>query len=352
MPKRLKWNRDITQRLTLLELLISNYGMQSMFDINRTMETVLVPLLNDLYDLSLKNLNEEQPNHPAIDLGDIAKGVAYQVTSDGSRNKKIKTLEKFEKFKLGETYSEIVFLVISKHQNVKLTAKGALPYSNYNIKYLKIGDIIKSICEITDLDKFSKIYKYCMEQIEFYPQDDEQRIYLSQDPVPTESAISLDDFFIANGIEFNENGLDREGKSRSEYFEEINTLLKVLSSLSDDERTLIYLIISCSIKYHNDNNKRFVDYCFAPLSYFKTHFPSVKDTQKIINAIESLEFNNLLYNNNEGDSRFEKPHIAITYTAQDEDLNYFTMICQFFREEDRQNLLKDTIVNCNFLNIT
>lgn len=55
--------------------------------------------------------------------------------------KKIETLEKFEKFKLGETYSEIVF-VISKHQNVKLTAKGVLPYSNYNIKYLKIGDII------------------------------------------------------------------------------------------------------------------------------------------------------------------------------------------------------------------
>lgn len=50
-------------------------------------------------------------------------------------------------------------------------------------------------------------------------------------------------------------------------FEEITFLLKVLSSLSDDERTLIYLI-SCS-QYHNDNNKRFVDYCFAPLSILK-----------------------------------------------------------------------------------
>lgn len=47
-----------------------------------------------------------------------------------------------------------------------------------------------------------------MEQIEFYPQDDEAKLNIPiQDSVPTESAISLDDFFIANGIEFNENGL-------------------------------------------------------------------------------------------------------------------------------------------------
>ena len=352
MLERLKWNDEIEHRLTLLGHLVTVNGMQGMFDINRTLETVLVQLLNDLYDLSLKNLNEEQHNHPAIDLGDIAKGVAYQMTSDGSRNKKIETLEKFEKYKLGETYNEIVFLVISMQKNVELTLKSALPYSHYEIKYLSIKDIIKTICDITDPDKFSKIYKYCMEQFKFYPQDDGPRIGIYLEPVPSESAISLDDFFIANGIEFNEKGLDWGGKSRSEYFEEINILLKELSSLSYDERTLIYLIISCSIKYHNDNKKDFVEYCFAPLFYFKTHFPSVEDTQIIINAIDSLEFKNILSNNYEGDSRFEQAHIALFYYVKDKELNYFTLICQFFREEDRMNSLQDTIVNCNFTNIT
>ena len=316
------------------------------------MEKVLTTLLNDLYGWSLINLNLERANYPALDLGDRDIGLAVQVTADGSRYKKRQTIEMYERHNLNETYNTIVFLAISGQTNSKITN----PYPNYTFQYLNLILIAKDICELQDEEKFEKIYSYCMSQFRDPFLGNDQRSALEPKVVPSISATSLDDFFIANSVKFDLNDLDLGGKTRSEYFDEINKLNKEFADLSDNERWLIYLTMKWSIKQYINNNDPFVESCFAPLTYFENHFGNDK-RYEVKNAIEHLEHLGLLVNNNEGVASFEYPHIALTFSGKDKELNYFVLICQYFKDqydsdEERYFNLKDTVTNCNFLNIT
>lgn len=64
-------------------------------DINRLAENLVLRLLNTAYDYNLKNLNWEQNNYPAVDLGDHERGIAFQVTASGDFKKIKDTVEKF-----------------------------------------------------------------------------------------------------------------------------------------------------------------------------------------------------------------------------------------------------------------
>ena len=51
-------------------------------DLNKASETILIPLLNEIYGWNLENLNySENNNKPGIDLADKAARVCIQVTA-------------------------------------------------------------------------------------------------------------------------------------------------------------------------------------------------------------------------------------------------------------------------------
>jgi hypothetical protein len=60
---------------------IHTRAAQGLLDINRVSEDVAVTLLNLVFNLELKNLNQEKKNFPGIDLGDDTNKKAFQVTS-------------------------------------------------------------------------------------------------------------------------------------------------------------------------------------------------------------------------------------------------------------------------------
>jgi WD40 repeat protein len=64
-------------------------------DINRTAENLTLRLLNMAYDYNLKNLNWDQNNYPAVDLGDHECGIAFQVTASADLKKIKDTVVKF-----------------------------------------------------------------------------------------------------------------------------------------------------------------------------------------------------------------------------------------------------------------
>jgi len=64
-------------------------------DINRTAENLALRLLNTAYNYNLKNLNWDQNNYPAVDLGDQKRGVAFQVTASDDLKKIKETVAKF-----------------------------------------------------------------------------------------------------------------------------------------------------------------------------------------------------------------------------------------------------------------
>src|ERR1022692_4913980 len=65
----------------------------SLFDINKLSEGLSLKLLNIVYDLELKDLNDQQVNYPGLDLGDDSKSkIAFQVSSRTDTDKVISTL--------------------------------------------------------------------------------------------------------------------------------------------------------------------------------------------------------------------------------------------------------------------
>lgn len=87
-------------------------------DINRAAETLLIPLLGEVYGWkNLVNLNsEEGENFPAIDLGDKEAGVSIQVTSTSSSEKIKETLQKFKDRELFRDYPSIYFYILTEKQ--------------------------------------------------------------------------------------------------------------------------------------------------------------------------------------------------------------------------------------------
>lgn len=88
-------------------------------DLNKTAETILIPLLNEMYDWSLENINysEDNPNYPGIDLGDEAAKISIQVTATSTLDKVKHTLEQFIKHNQYSKYNRLIIYILKKKQN-------------------------------------------------------------------------------------------------------------------------------------------------------------------------------------------------------------------------------------------
>ena len=89
------------------------------YDINKISETILVPLLSEVFDLGdLDDLNAlKHKNYPSIDLGDKTTRVAFQITADSSLEKIKDTLRKFIKHELFNDYDRLVFYILTERQS-------------------------------------------------------------------------------------------------------------------------------------------------------------------------------------------------------------------------------------------
>ncbi|MBK7407297.1 MAG: SMEK domain-containing protein [Saprospirales bacterium] len=78
---------DLALLLSVLATKISVLSSKRLFDINSQAEDLMIPVLNKIFDLNLKNLNVDNPLTPAIDLFDEPKGFGVQVTSEDTLKK-------------------------------------------------------------------------------------------------------------------------------------------------------------------------------------------------------------------------------------------------------------------------
>jgi hypothetical protein len=87
-------------------------------DINKTSEGFLRDLFREVFGLSnLKDLNEEKPNFPGLDLGDDAAGVAFQATSEHKVEKIQETLKTVIRHQLHERFPKIKVYILTERQN-------------------------------------------------------------------------------------------------------------------------------------------------------------------------------------------------------------------------------------------
>lgn len=168
----MRLQRSLNRIIELMALFVhqikGNTAM-NLQDINRLSETILIPLLSEVYGYrNLRNLNdEEKENYPGIDLADEKAKIAFQITSDPSNDKIKETLTKFVKHELYKKYDRLIVYIITEkqqtysgkgHQDI---LKGKIAFDK-DLDILDYKDIQKKIKGF-QIEKAEKI-EYILEQ--------------------------------------------------------------------------------------------------------------------------------------------------------------------------------------------
>ena len=157
--KRKQMLEKIDFCLGALQHFVENQNANGLFDINKYCEDIFLKLLNIIYNLNLKNLNNLQMNFPAIDLGDIESEICFQITSTNKISKIKNTLEKFKEQKLYDDYDTIKVLILGN----KLKYNSEIKYDEFDFSVdddiLDFKDISKKIHEL-DKEKINIIHDY------------------------------------------------------------------------------------------------------------------------------------------------------------------------------------------------
>jgi hypothetical protein len=92
------------------------HGLVGLLDLHRSLQRFFCQFLNEAFKLNLIELDNIQPNFPAIDLGDKGARRCFQVTSDKSKAKVQGTIKKYVKQRLHDQYGRLTIVVIGNRQ--------------------------------------------------------------------------------------------------------------------------------------------------------------------------------------------------------------------------------------------
>lgn len=148
--------------------LVNSRNNLNYYDINISSEYFFIPLLNQVFDCNLQNLNTEQKNATAIDLYDTNGKIAVQVTSDSSADKIRSTLKKYNDNKLYEKYQRLIVVVIVRSHTYRADFTndigGKFVFSK-NRDIYTINSLIKAISAL-NIEKISNIKEYLEYQLD------------------------------------------------------------------------------------------------------------------------------------------------------------------------------------------
>lgn len=228
--------KDIDRYLSILQYYIQKRNARNLYDINIECEDFMCNLLNILYDVNLVNLNYSQKNTPSIDLGDEDREICFQITTTNTSKKIKNTLDKFEKNKLYNKYSEIYILILGK----KIDYRNDFQYANFdfdkNKNIIDLNDLVVLINQKKDR-KINNIHVYLVKNIRIF--DDEGKInYEEYITIPQyKEGKNYESFMACTGTNIN---------SKEEVdiiLKDINFFIQRLIDLEYNTRIFINLII-------------------------------------------------------------------------------------------------------------
>ncbi|OOE32306.1 hypothetical protein BZG04_15435 [Salinivibrio kushneri] len=106
--------KDVQYWLSHLSTSARLGGKIHFFDLNIVAEDFYANLLNIIYGWDLVNLNHTNLNAVAVDLGDLNRRIAVQVTSDRTKAKIQKTIDKFEEHNLSNNFDKLKVVIIGE----------------------------------------------------------------------------------------------------------------------------------------------------------------------------------------------------------------------------------------------
>lgn len=157
---------EIIERLTFLRTKVDLSQTINLTNINIHSENFYRDFLNLLYGYNLQNINIIEQNAAAIDLGDITKRIAFQVTSTSDLSKARKAVSSFIKKKLYEKYDRLVILNITTKKNHQDQLIGDQGVYQLNVKddIWDMKEIVKDINDLT-LERIKEIQTFLNKEI-------------------------------------------------------------------------------------------------------------------------------------------------------------------------------------------
>lgn len=161
---RLDYLTHIADRLNELASKVKSRSRASLTDANHILETIAKRFFNALFGWNLVNLNLEQVNYPAADLGDRKRRVAIQITNQEGAYKITHTAAKAAKYGLGKDFDElIIFFLLPRKPNLPKKFR-QLP-KGPKIKTRDIEDLLKQIQEMEDIQALARAAKVLDEEL-------------------------------------------------------------------------------------------------------------------------------------------------------------------------------------------
>lgn len=131
---QIEYLTKIKKYLSRYQQLVKINTSNDEYDINVHSENTLIPLLNASLDADFKNANLTKKNAEAIDLIDVERGIAVQVTATAKISKIKLTLEKFSRSDFSKHIDRIyVFILTEKQRSYSQQSidksRGRVPFS-------------------------------------------------------------------------------------------------------------------------------------------------------------------------------------------------------------------------------
>ncbi len=147
---RLNYVTHISDRLSELAVKLKARSRAGLNDGAKVAEAIVCRLFNELFKWDLVNLNPEQINCPAIDLGDSSNRIGVQVTIEDTSKKITQTTSKIAEHDLGGKCDQvIIFFVLPKKP--RLPKGFSKSVAGVKIEVWDIGDVVKRAQEIVEL---------------------------------------------------------------------------------------------------------------------------------------------------------------------------------------------------------
>lgn len=116
---------------------VRQYNNLGLYDINIHAENFLIPVLNEVLDLKLVNLNSAKRNYPALDLADFHNRVGIQISSTSTTQKVLDSLNKFVNNGQYEYFDVVYFFFLTEKQKSypderiqQIVSKGGLVFDS------------------------------------------------------------------------------------------------------------------------------------------------------------------------------------------------------------------------------
>lgn len=189
---RIEYINEINTYSSRFVLEVEGFTAMGLYHINIHAETFIIPVLDLIFGIKLKNLNTtESKNYPAIDLADFDNRIAFQVTSTSKQGKIQETINKFVKHELYNDFDSLYFYILTEKKKNYNEAKLLETLDNkieFNTKdYIldkdSILERINSIQDTMQIAQIAKHYKHDFSEVQIEQRREKYKHgYLNTDP--------------------------------------------------------------------------------------------------------------------------------------------------------------------------